>query len=253
MFILMLSRRLAVLKLSIITLALAATGSGFAQSDRNAAAESAPALTANSNNRLFELIDAADYSQDDKEALKKGLSVALPSATSDYVSQETVDIQIKNSKNTFRVANALITSVTKGLDQKTTDFFNSEDFQKIDVADRDKVRVYLGQIVEQYRARACETLLNHFERQLSVPDDVPRSITNADYRTLLYLAVETALAHTPPALGDTRYVLQNGDSLALLARVYKVRTTEILAANPNLKPMDLRPGKKIVIPPPRAN
>jgi LysM repeat protein len=200
------------------------------------------------------LIESANYSNEDKEALKSGLSVAIPVVTSNemtvaHVSQETVDIQIKKLQTNFPAALTLVTNLAQCLDDQAREFVNSKTFQRLPLADRDEVLTYLGEAVEQYRARSFETLLRHYGHALTVPADVPQSLTNAQYRSFLSMAIRTCLQKQPVPT-ETHYTLQAGDSLAFIARIHNVSSAAILAANPGLDPIRMRIGQVIVVPPP---
>jgi LysM repeat protein len=296
-------------------------------------------MTATASDRLSALIDSAQFSREDKEAITAGLRVALPSSTTDYVSPQTIDLQIKKSAN-FRDAANLVFGVSEYLDNQIAEFTSSETFRSIEAGNRANVAAFLNKVVEQYRGRACETLLKHYGKTIAVPAEVPRSIENVEYRNLLALAVKVCATQEPvietpavvakatqapapveiaapaekpaveekPAVVETpgpikavavvetvvekpvatekpvtvetpasavkpvaktepqaiekpaapkapagkRYVLQVGDSLALLARLNKVTATEILQANPGVERRTMRVGQTIVIPAPKS-
>lgn len=187
-FALALSRR-AVAAQPYVAAALILTGfSGY-----SAPENTSPPAAESPRNRLAELIDAANYSKEDKEALKAGLAVALPGAATDHVSQQTIDIQIKNSGNDFPAAMTLVFNVADYLEGKAHEFANSEAFKRVGASNRKTVTAYLNEVVEQYRARAFEALLNRYDRPVSLPPNVPRTVSNADYRALLDVAVKAAL------------------------------------------------------------
>jgi len=209
-----------------------------------------PAAECINTNALFDLLESAPYSREDKEALKAGLSVAIPfagtnEASMDYVSQETIDIQIKKSPRDFSAALALVFAVDKCLEQKAAEFMSSKTFQGFGNEDRKMVAAYVGRITEQYRGRALETLFDHYGRAVSVPAGVTRSIANPEYTYLLVLAAKS-YKH---AESTAKHVVKIGDSLAYIARLYKVSYEAILAANPGLIPTRMRAGQVIVIPP----
>ena len=220
---------------------------------RSEAAEDTPA-PAEVPNALFELIDAAKYSREDKESLKTGLAVAIASITNEsivtHVSQATIDIQIKKSQTNYVATRDFVFDVAKYIESKSSEFMRGETFQRIPPPDRDVVAAYFGEVVEHYRARALETLFAHYDRTLSVPAHVSPSITNAEYRNLLTLAAMTPApkyrVHLTP--GQKAYVLKKGDSLASVARQHKLSPEAIIAANPGLKPTQMRPGQVLVIP-----
>jgi LysM repeat protein len=204
---------------------------------------------------LFELIDAAKYSKEDKETLKAGLSVAIPAATTNesilgHVSQATIDTQVKKSQGNYANTLALIFGVAQHIEHKSTEFMKSDTFQRIPVTDREVVVAYFGEVAEYYRARALETLFAHDGLIFSAPAGISPSITNAEYRNLLYLAAKTPQPKNRVRLtsGQKSYVLQKGDSLAFIARKHKLSPEAILAANPGLNPTRMQPGQVIVIP-----
>jgi LysM repeat protein len=143
--------------------------------------------------RLSQLVDSARYSSADKEALKSGLSVALPGAATEYVSQKTIDLQAKSSTASFRDAVTLVVNVADHLDAKAHEFTRSDAFQRVDAGNRATVKAFLNDVVEQYRSRAFEALLSRYNRSVSLPANVPKSVENADYRALLDVAVKAAL------------------------------------------------------------
>jgi LysM repeat protein len=142
---------------------------------------------------LSQLVDSAKYSSADKETLKNGLSVALPGAATEYVSQKTIDLQVKNSTASFRDALTLAVNVADHLDAKAHEFTKSDAFRRVDAGNRATVKTFLNDVVEQYRARSFEALLSRYNRSVSLPANVPKSVENADYRALLDVAVKAAL------------------------------------------------------------
>ena len=246
----MLSRNVAVAAVSGLVLILVVALSGCATSGSGSKASAEFTRT---GDRLAALIDAANYSAEDKETLKQGLSVALPSVVSNelnvaHVAQETVDIQIKNLHTNYPTALTLISNVAQCLEDQAKEFTDSRTFQRLPLADREEVLTYLSEAVEQYRARAYETLLKHKDRLVSVPADVSASPTNAQYRELLAMAVKMT-QEVQPLLAEKHYTVKEGDSLALIARVHKVSTGAIIEANPGLNPIRMRVGQVIVVPP----
>ena len=215
----------------------------------------APAEITAPNSRLLELIDAAKYSAKDKEVLKAGLSIAIAGATTHdaivgHVSQETIDIQVKKTQGDYASTLVFISNVSQCLEEKSAEFIKTETFQRIPAADRDVVAAYFAEVTEYYHARALETLFAHHERNISIPAEVPRSITNAEYRNLLYLVAKASpkknwVRLTP---GQKSYVLQKGDSLAFVARKHNVSPQAIITANPGLNPTRMQPGQILVIP-----
>lgn len=239
----------------IIANIVLATALGCLRSEAAVNNEPAPAEITIAQNRLFELIDSAKYSKEDKDALKAGLSVAIPAASTNehivkHVSQETIDIQIKKLPRDYTGSLAFASSVLKCLEEKSSEFTRSETFQRLSISDRDLVSAYFEEIAEHYYARVLETLLALHGRAVSVPAEISASITNAEYRNLLHLAAKNPPAHNSRRLnpGQKSYVLQHGDSLASVARKHKVSPEAIVAANPGLIPMRMRPGQVLVIP-----
>ena len=247
-------RRSAAALTGAVATILLLMGSGCATAPRDNGIP--PAEFSSTSKRLFDLVDGASYSSADKESLKKGLSVAIPSVTSNemsmaHVSQETVDIQIKNLHTNFPAALTLISNVAQCLEDQGKEFVDSKTFQRLPLADRDEVLAYLSEAVEQYRARAYETLLQHKEHFVTVPAAIPQSLTNAQYRELLGMAVK-ATQEIQPALAEKYYTIKEGDSLAGIARQHKVSSTAIREANPGLNPIRMKVGQIIVVPPPSA-
>jgi LysM repeat protein len=226
---------------------------GFLRAEAAGDGARAPSETTTPNTALFELINAAKYSKEDKETLKSGLSVAIASMTNEsivrHVSQETIDTQIKKSLGDYNATVAFIFAVAKQFEDKSSEFTKSDTFQHIPAADRDVVLSYLKEVTEYYRARALETLFVQHDRVVSVPAEISPSITNAEYRNLLCLAAKTApQKHRRLVSGEKAYVVQRGDSLAGVARKHKVSPEAILAANPGLIPTRMQPGQVLVIP-----
>ena len=254
-FSLVLSRSFVIA--NIITAAvLGCTKTKAAEEPKPAEDPIAPAEVSAAASGLFQLIDAANYAKEDKEALKAGLSVAIPTATTNegivaHVSQETVDLQIKKSTGEYTETLAFVSRVAQYIAEKELEFTRSEKFQQIPVTERDSVATYLTEVSEQYRARALETLFARFEKSIAVPEGLTPSVTNSEYRRLLNLAAKAV----PPdhgvqlARGQRSYVLQLGDSLAYVARKHGVSTEAILKANPGLVPVRMRQGQVLVIPP----
>jgi len=232
-----------------------ATALGCLRSEATAANEPGPAEIPTAYSRLFELIDSAKYSKEDKEALKAGLSVAIPAASTNedivkHVSQETIDIQIKKLPRDYTGSLAFASSVLQCIKEKSSEFIKGDTFQRLSVADRDLVSAYFEEIAEHYDARVLETLLTLHGRTIVVPAEISASITNAEYRNLLHLAAKNPPSHNSIRLvpGQKSYVLKHGDSLASVARKHKTSPEAIVAANPGLVPTRMRPGQVIVIP-----
>lgn len=229
-----------------------ALGSLSSRAEDNAPAPSE--VTAPST-ALFELIEAAEYSKADKAALKTGLVVAIPAATTNdsiigHVSKETIDTQIKKSQGDYSATLDLVFAVAQCIEDKTSEFTKGETFQRIPLADRDVVLAYFAEVAAHYRAQALETLFAHHGRTVSIPADITPTVTNAEYRNLLYLAAKASpkknwVRLTP---GQRSHVLKHGDSLASVARLHKVSPQAIIAVNPGLIPTQMRPGQVLVIP-----
>ncbi len=215
----------------------------------------APAEAANPCSGLFELIEAAKYSKTDKEVLKAGLSVAIPATSTNetivkHVSQETINTQIKKTQSSYTETLAFISKVAQQIELKSSEYTSKDFFQQLSADDRNVLNEYFVEVVEHYRARSLETLFADYGRTLSLPADMSPSITNAEYRNLLYLAAKTAPPKSKVRLtpGQKFYVLQRGDSLAFVARMHKVSPQAIIAVNPGLVPTRMLPGQVIVIP-----
>src|SRR5436190_13198555 len=224
---------------------------GCLRSEANEPAQ--PEVTA--YGRLFQLIDSAKYSKADKDALKLGLGAAIPAVSTNqdivrHISQETIDIQIKKTPRDYTGSVAFASSVLQCIKEKSSEFTKSDTFQRLSISDRDLVSAYFEEIEEHYHARVLETLFAHHGRTMSVPAHISASITNADYRNLLYLAAKNPPPHNSMRLnpGQKPYVLQHGDSLASVARKHNVSPESIVAANPGLIPSRMRPGQVLVIP-----
>ena len=232
-----------------------ATGLGCWRSEATVDNEAAPTEITTTSSRLFELIDSAKYSKADKEALKAGLSVAIPGASTNQeivkpISQETIDIQVKKVPRDYTGSLAFASSVVQCIKEKSSEFTKGDTFQRLSVTDRDLVSAYFEEIAEHYHARVLETLLTLHGRTVSVPAGISASITNAEYRNLLHLAAKNPPSHNSIRLvpGQKSYVLKHGDSLASVARKHKTSPEAIVAANPGLVPTRMRPGQVIVIP-----
>lgn len=167
-----------------------------------------------SDAQLARLIDSANYSQADKEALKSGLSVALPGAATEYVSQKTIEIQVNNSTADFGTAVSLATKLADHFEARTREFANSDGFRRVEPAQRQTVATYLNDVVQQYRARTYETLLSHYNLPLSVPANVPHSADNADYRALLDVAVKAAVLSNPTAVAAPAVAVKPAETAA---------------------------------------
>lgn len=232
-----------------------ATCLGCLQSKAAVGNEPAPAEITTAHNQLFELIDSAKYSKEDKAALKVGLGAAIPAVSTNehivrHVSQETIDIQIKRVPRDYTGSLAFASSVLQCIKEESSEFTKGDSFHRLSSADRDLVSAYFEEIAEHYHARVVETLLAFHGRLVSIPANIPASITNADYRNLLYLAAKNPPAHNSIRLvpGQRSYVLKHGDSLASIARKHKISPGAIVAANPGLIPTRMRPGQVLVIP-----
>jgi LysM repeat protein len=232
-----------------------ATCLGCLKSEAATGNEPAPAELTEPRNQLFELIDSAKYSKEDKAALKAGLGAAIPTVSTNehivkHVSQETIDIQIKKLPRDYTGSLAFASSVLQCIKEKSSEFTKSETFQRLSIADRDLVSAYFEEIAEHYHARVVETLLAFHGRPVSIPPNVSASITNAEYRNLLHLAAKNPPAHNSVRLnpGQKSYVLKHGDSLASVARKHNISPEAIVAANPGLVPTRMRPGQVLVIP-----
>ena len=232
-----------------------ATCLGCLKSEAAVGDEPAPAEITTAHSQLFELIDSAKYSKADKAALKIGLGAAIPAVSTNehivrHVSQETIDIQIKKLPRDYTGSLAFASSVLQCIKEKSSEFTKSDTFQRLSVTDRDLVSAYFEEIAEHYHARVLETLLALHGRTVSVPAEIPASITNAEYRNLLHLAAKNPPSHNSIRLvpGQKSYVLKHGDSLASVARKHKISPQAIVAANPGLIPTRMRPGQVLVIP-----
>src|SRR5262245_7106078 len=111
-------------QLTLVAIALA-TLAGCATSSRTASV--APAEFSGTSNRLSSLIDAQNYAAEDKEALKRGLSVAIPAVannemTVEHISQQTVDIQIKKLETNLLTSLTLISNVAQCLEDQANEF-----------------------------------------------------------------------------------------------------------------------------------
>jgi hypothetical protein len=228
---------------------------GCLRSEATVANEPAPAEITTAYSRLFELIDSAKYSKADKEALKAGLSVAIPAASTNqeivkHISQETIDIQIKKLPRDYTGSLAFASSVLQCIKEKSSEFIKGDTFQRLSISDRDLVSAYFEEIAEHYHARVLETLLALHGRTIAVPAEISASITNAEYRNLLHLAAKNLPSHNSIRLvpGQKSYVLKHGDSLASVARKHNTSPQAIVAANPGLVPTRMRPGQVLVIP-----
>ncbi len=232
-----------------------ATAFGGLRSQAAADHEPAPAEITTTTSQLFELIDSAKYSKEDKAALKAGLSVAIPAGSTNqeivkHISQETIDLQIKKLPRDYTGSLAFASSVLQCIKEKSSEFTKGDTFQRLSVTDRDLVSAYFEEIAEHYHARVLETLLTLHGRTISVPAEISASVTNAEYRNLLHLAAKNPPSHNSIRLvpGQKSYVLKHGDSLASVARKHKISPEAIVAANPGLIPTQMRPGQVLVIP-----
>lgn len=228
--------------------------SGCIQPGSHSAIRTVPpaAEVISADQRISDLIEAANYSNEDREALKTGLTIPISVASAGdiaiaSITPETIYIQVKKSRDDFRAGVRLALDVAESLNEQVTEFRKSKTFQSIAAADRDQVAAQLGEVIEQYRCKAFEALLERYDHSFTVPADVSRSIADTRYRNVLDLAIKTHLARSPLP-GIIYYTLQTGDSLALIARLHHTSPEALLAANPGLNPSQMHVGQTIIIP-----